>query len=261
MKAVVKLGMVAALCLALWPALAGAETPAPKGSQVFADDFSDPQKSNLDDNLEATDYSRGFHAPGVYHLILFQNNDTRWSIFPGQAYSSFTFELDVWDNSDDFAGSVSQGVVFRATDNDHFYSVQLDPRGGRYTVLKHDGPNSWSEIIPWTESPLVNLRKEVNRLRVDGEGDQFTIYLNGEMLDSFRDSSFAKGGLGMIASNVDAVRPHLHFDNVVIYTTDSAPTTLPRTGPAPASLSPLLLVIAASLLGLGALLHWRGRRI
>ena len=61
----------------------------------------------------SSDFSRGFHAPGVYHLIMRQNNETNWKLFPGQSYANFSYELELADNSDDFSGNVASGVVFR----------------------------------------------------------------------------------------------------------------------------------------------------
>ena len=260
MKTVVKTALVVGLCLALWPLRASAAPPPPKGKLVYSDDFSDPQKSGLEDNIEATDYSRGFHAPGFYHLKDVKPNDTRWELFPNQAYGTFTLELDVFDNSDDFTGDVAQGVVVRAQDDDHLYAVLVDPRKGQYAIRKLDGKDTWSDLVGWKASPLVKKQAEVNHLRVDGEGDTFTVYLNGEMLDSFKDAAYAKGQLGLITSNVDAAQPHMHFDNVNVYTTEAgtaepagsaATGTLPNTGTASRG-SPLLLVgVALVLLSLG----------
>ena len=230
MKAVLKVGLVVALCLMLSPVLVGAEPPQPKGQLVFQDDFSDPSKSGLEDNVNATDYSRGFHAPGVYHLRLDSNNDTRVSLMPQQTYQSFTVELDVWDNSDDFAGDVAQGLAFRAQDATHLYAVLLNPRKAQYAIRKLDGENNWTDIVAWKDSALIKQKADVNQLRVDAEGDQFTIYLQGETLDSFTDGSFAQGGIGMVASNVDAVKPHMHFDNIRVYSADAAAAPVEQAG-------------------------------
>ena len=271
MKAVFKTALVVGLCLALWPVLAVADPPAPKGTLAYSDDFSDPTKSGLEDNLRATDYSRGFHAPGVYHLITFNNNDSRWMLLPNQAYSTFSFELDVADNSDDFAGDVSGGVVVRAQDDAHLYAVLINSRKGQYAVRKLDGKDTWSDLIAWKASPLIKQQAQANHLRVDAEGDQFTLYLNGETLDSFSDGAYAKGGLGFIASNVDAVQPHLHYDNVMVYTTDAGaaqaapaqpePARLPNAGLPGGAASPMVVVFALALLSLGVRLrHQQHRR-
>ena len=249
--------LLTTFCLALWPALASAEPPKPKGKLVYSDDFSDSKKSGLEDKPEAADYGRGFHAPGVYILNLHQNNDTRWVLLPNQSYGQASLNIDLWDDSDSFQGTVSQGVVFRAKDATHLYAVLVDPRNGKYAARKLNGADTWSDLIAWKDSPLIKQKSDVNHLRVDAEGDTFTIYLNGESLDSFSDAAYQAGGLGLIASNVDASDPLMHFDNVRIYTTETGPAALPTTGQAHETLPMSLSIIAVALLSLGVLLHTR----
>jgi LPXTG-motif cell wall-anchored protein len=261
MKVAFKIGLIVALCMLLWPGLAGAAPPAPQGKLVYEDDFNDPKKSGLENNLTATDYSRGFHAPGVYHLKDIKNGETQWELFPNQSYGDFTFQADVWDNSDDVtAGDIAEGLAFRAKDDTHFYTVLVDPRKGNYAVRKLDGKDTWSDLVAWTVSPLVKRKSDVNQLRVDGAGSKFTIYLNGEMLTSFSDSAYTKGQIGFIASNVDASSNHIHFDNPKVWTTEAAgpkPAGLPNTGQDGDGAPLLMLALALSLLSLGV---WLRRR-
>jgi hypothetical protein len=254
MKVAVRMSLLAILCLALAPAFALAAPPAPKGKLVYQDDFSDKTKSKLEDNLKATDFSRGFHAPGVYHLIMRQPNETHWVLFPDQSYSNFSVQIDIADASDDFSGSVSAGMVFRAQDNSHLYAVLIDARQQKYAVRKLDG-QQWSDLIAFKPSTLILPRDGHNQLRIDGDGDTFTIYLNGETLDSFKDASYKQGGIGMIQANIDAVGPHHHWDNVLIYTTDApsanTPSALPTTAGADTSMPLALAAFAFALLMLG----------
>jgi LPXTG-motif cell wall-anchored protein len=259
-KRMLSRGLIVALCLSLWPALASAEPPKPKGKLVYEDDFNDSgKKSGLEENKTASDFSRGFHAPGVYHLKDIKPNETHWSLFPNQAYANFTIEIDMYDSSDDFTGDISQGLIIREQDDTHFYAVLVDPRLGQYSVRKLDGANHWSNLIAPKASPLVKKQAEVNHLRVDSEGNKFTVYLNGESLDSFSDAAYKQGGIGLIASNVDAVGSHMHFDNVKVYSEDataivpaqSKPAALPTTGDAGASASLTLGAFAFALLLLG----------
>jgi hypothetical protein len=240
--------------LALLPAMVAAAPPTPKGQLVYEDDFTSGEKSGLEDNVNAADFQRGFHPPGVYHLRVTNPNEVRFSLLPNQSYGQFSAEAEVWDNSDAFQGDVAQGLVFRAQDDAHLYAVLLHPRKGQYSVRKLDG-GEWSDLVAAADSPLVQGQSNVNMLRVDAEGSDFTIYLNGETLTSFSDASYAKGGLGMIIANVDAVEPHMHFDNLAIYSTEAVPAAatpgaLPRSGAA-ASLPLLALAILAALLLVG----------
>jgi LPXTG-motif cell wall-anchored protein len=252
MRLAFKTGLIAALCLLLWPAIAGAQPPPPKGQLVYEDDFS-TKKSGLEDNLTATDYSRGFHAPGVYHLKDVKQKETHAEMFPKQDYGVFSYQADVWDNSDDVsAGDVAGGLAFRASDDTHYYVALVDPRTGKYAVMKWDGSTS-SPLVNWTDSAAIKRKAEVNQVRVDGDGSNFTLYVNGEKLTDFKDSAYAKGAIGFVVSNVDAPANHIHFDNVKVYSTEAAaqtPANLPQTGGEGAPLW-FAIALGLALLSLG----------
>jgi hypothetical protein len=259
MKTICRASLIIAFCLGLWPALVGAAPPAPQGTLVYSEEFSDATKSGLEDNLNAADYGRGFHAPGVYHLRLMQADDTRWALLPNQTYDTFTVELDLWDNSDDFAGDMTMGVVVRAQDATHLYAVLLDPRKGQYAARKLNGAGEWTDLLAWKATSLIKPKSEVNHLRVDGVGAKFTVYLNGETLDSFEDSAYAQGQIGLLAGNIDATQPHVHFDNLKIYAPRAQAGTLPPSGrPDPISLA-ALASLAVALLAAGAWVLRRSR--
>jgi formylglycine-generating enzyme required for sulfatase activity len=144
-------------------------------------------------------------------------------MLPRLALGDFSMQLETWDDSDELSGDLTEGVIFRARDQIHFYALLVDPRNGRYTVLKYDGLDKISALIPWSDSPLVKREKEHNLVRIDAQGPAFTIYLNGKQLATFNDGAYAFGMLGMIAANTDAVKPHPHFDNLAIWSADQAP--------------------------------------
>jgi formylglycine-generating enzyme required for sulfatase activity len=210
------------------PVGGGGEAPAapePAGKLIFQDDFNNKAaQSGLEDALRATDFSRGFHPPGVYHVIPTQPNTSNWVVLPRQALGDFSMQVELWDDSDELQGDFAEGLIFRARDLTHFYALLIDPRNGKYSVRKYDGLDKVSDLIPWSESPLINQQKEHNLVRVDGQGGTFTLYLNGKQLASFTDDAYGFGMLGMIAANTDAVKPHPHFDNLVIWSADAAPT-------------------------------------
>lgn len=198
--------------------------PEPTGRLVFQDDFGNKgTPSGLEDVLRASDFSRGFHPPGVYHIIPSQASTSNWVLLPRMAFGDFSLQMRVWDESDELRGNFFEGVIFRARDMTHFYALLLDPRNGKYTVQKYDGPNNVSDLIAWKESPLVSRQQDVNLVRVDGKGATFTFYLNGKQLDSFSDDAYTFGMVGMIANNQDAVNPHPHFDELTIWSDDQPP--------------------------------------
>lgn len=212
--------------------------PEPLGQEVNSDNFNDlnqPNPNGLADLRGASDFERGFHAPGVFHMKLPKTNDTEAVLMPRHIYTNFSVQSVMWDNSDTSVGSVSQGLVFRASDASHYYALMIDPRNGQYSLRRQDDPDKVSELIPWTPSPLIKQGKEKNTLRVDANGNTLTVYLNGSLLATHDDDTYKQGMIGMVVANIDAEAPHMHFDDVQIWSTDQAPAapTLPaeRTDP------------------------------
>jgi formylglycine-generating enzyme required for sulfatase activity/tetratricopeptide (TPR) repeat protein len=204
--------------------------PEPAGTQVYADDFADPKQSGMENQPKGLDFERGIHSPGVYHLRVLGPNETRVEIYARQSYQNFSAQIDLNDNSDDLAGSVAQGMVFRARDRQHYYALLIDPRVGKYSLLQQNG-DALEELIPWTASALIKLETDVNTLRVDAADAAFTFYLNNAKLADFADDSYSSGMLGFVVANVDAPKPHMHFDNLAIWSSDASPQ--------PSSLEPI----------------------
>jgi formylglycine-generating enzyme required for sulfatase activity len=202
--------------------------PEPPGQLVYEDDFegdvsTESAKTGLEDVQGDAEFNPGFHT-GVYRMELSKPNVTHAILLPRLAFANFSMRIDLSDDSDTPAGDIAQGVVFRAQDDLHFYAILVDRRLGQYAVRKLSGADNWSDLVTWKPSSIVERKAEVNRLRVDVAGNTFAIYLNGQMLDQVTDTTepFAFGMLGMIAANVDAVEPILHFDNLKIWRNDPA---------------------------------------
>jgi formylglycine-generating enzyme required for sulfatase activity/tetratricopeptide (TPR) repeat protein len=209
-------------------ATAAGAVPPPTGQLVAEDEFKDRGvESGLEDLVNDTVFQRGYHPDKgeVYHLKLLKDHDTRAVFFPRRFYNNFNMQIEMWDFSDDFSGSVHQGIVFRVRDPNHYYTFLVDPRAGRYSVRKRNGPDAWSDLVPWKVSAAVKRNQDHNLVRVDAAGDKFTIYLNDQLLDSFSDGTYQSGMLGMIVENVDAQQPHMHFDNFKAWSDDPPPAT------------------------------------
>jgi formylglycine-generating enzyme required for sulfatase activity len=221
-----------------------APLPEPEGEVVLVDDFSEAGAlTGLEDLIQDPEFSRGFHAPGVYHLIASNSNEIRQVAMPRRMYRDFTMQIDVWDDSDDFSGSSALGIIFRVRNAGQFYALLIDQRAGRYTVREHTGPDQFEDIIPWRDSPLVKRPKgEINTVRLDASGGTFIFSLNGQHVESFSDDSYAQGMLGMIIANGDALTPHMHFDNLTVWSNDQPPaaSSLDLTRDAPSG--PMVLI-------------------
>jgi hypothetical protein len=235
MKRIFAAGLALATVLLLGPALAHAAPPAPEGKLVYSDDFSDQgAKSGLELKLGGdAAFSRGVHGPGVYQMELRETNDTRVELFPHLNYGQFSLTMDILDYSDAKTGNASQGVVFRARDSTHYYAALMDSRNQQFAIRKLDG-TTWSDLLAWKPAEVIKTKDAHNILRVDASGDTFTAYVNDEMVGTAQDSAYTKGQFGLIVINVDAPKPHMHFDNMMVYSTEPAPVLTTGTGnPAP----------------------------
>jgi hypothetical protein len=260
MKRVFQAVLVMAGALLLWPALVHAAPPTPQGKLVYSDDFNDGgKKSGLDLNLKGdSDFSRGFHPPGVYQMQLAKPNDTRAVLLPNQSYGEVSVQVEIWDNSDVPTGDVSQGLAFRAQDPTHYYAALIDSRKQQFAIRKLDG-STWSDLLAWKPVEGIKQKAEHNTLRVDASGNTFTAYVNGETVGTAQDSAYAKGQIGLVVSNVDAQMPHFHFDTLRIYSTEPAPVLAPSTLPTSGQGAPgapfAVLILGLALAGLGLALR------
>jgi len=266
MKRVYKAVLVVAGALLLWPALVLAAPPTPKGTLVYSDDFNDGgKKSGMEINLKGDpDFSRGFHPPGVYQMQIAKPNDTRAILLPNQSYGEVSAQVEIWDNSDVQTGDVSQGLAFRAQDPTHYYAALIDARKQQFAIRKLDGTGNWSDLLAWKPVEGIKQKAEHNTLRVDASGNTFTAYINDEMVGTVQDSTYSKGAVGLVVSNVDAQLPHFHFDTIRVYSTEPGPapatgpgTPLPVSGRSEPGTLPAVLILALALTGLGLALRRR----
>jgi serine/threonine-protein kinase len=209
------------------PAAETPETPAeteepiradPPETPAYSEDFSDQRSIAFESATDQNDdFQYGFHAPGAYVLRLKRQNDTGWVLEPRIALGDFVARTNAWDNSDDLSsGAAAQGLLFRAQDEQHFYAWLIDPRERRYTVRKRNG-EEWSDIVAWTRSTLIKPNNAVNQMRVDADGDTFTLSLDGKTLATFTNADYSFGMLGLIAENMDASDPQMQFDDFVAW--------------------------------------------
>jgi len=265
MKRIFATILTLATALLLGPALAHAAPPAPQGKLVYSDDFNDKgAKSGLELKLGGdAAFSRGVHGPGVYQMELRQPNDTRTVLFPNQTYSQLSLQVDILDYSDAKTGDAIPGLVFRAKDATHYYVALMDPRKQQFAIRKLDG-TTWSDLLAWKPAEVIKSKDAHNILRVDASGDTFTAYVNDELVGTAQDSANPTGQIGFLVTNVDATKPHYHFDNVQVYSTEpgpvlttgtGAPAPLPTSGVATPGTPLAVLILALALAGLGLALR------
>ncbi len=99
-------------------------------------------------------------------------------------------------------------------DAENLYYFCISDVGYYYAGLLENGV--WTTLIDWTETTTVNVNSS-NTLKVVGNGNQFTFYVNGTEVDSLRDSTHSSGTAGLAIELYDAGDQSLfEFDNFTI---------------------------------------------
>lgn len=181
--------------------------PATASDVIINDDFSDPRRSALTGEEDAT--SRSAFADGAYVIEVKDANTLAWALTNGD-YGDMAVEADAVVISG--SAAVAGGLIFHYQDSRNFYlfSVSSD---GYYAleVLKND---TWQTLIDWTQSDTI--KPAHNTLRVETKGSRITLKANGELLEATQDTSLTAGDAGLAVSSFETSKVTLRFDNLRI---------------------------------------------
>ncbi|MGV8111090.1 hypothetical protein [Methanospirillum sp.] len=179
------------------------------GFSVF-DNFSD--KESGWGSYESDSFLR-YYSSGEYHMIQ-KGEDLSDRVLFGKDVENFVTNVDARLDSGPLTGQY--GIIFRF-DNGNYYSFVINGRGW-YSVRKHIDGKIY-ELIPLTETYILNKGYETNKLGVKAEGNTLSMYINGKMVRAIGDTSISHGDVGFYVSRlaeqgfVKEQPVHVAFDN------------------------------------------------
>ncbi len=197
---------------------AGPPPPA-FASEAFVDDFSDPASGLINDEAEQ-EWGRGYYtADGQYVFEMKPAPGAIYDYYPEQ-----TLPADfLLQTTASYTGAVDNayGVIFQvqtSDEGDNFYAFRISG-DGFYTVEKTEG-NKMVPIFDWTASNLIDQSEgEANALTVEGQGDTYRLYLNGQQVNTFTDATYSGGVFGFMVDNYDETAPaNFTFDDLKVGT-------------------------------------------
>lgn len=106
-------------------------------------------------------------------------------------------------------------------DSGEFYTFGVNPKDGTYSLMRVDDGGEWVPLIDWTSSPHIQPDNEVNRLRIERDGAEIEVAVNGHHLARIEDATYQDGtewGLYTRNYEPDSV---LHFNNMEGYFWDN----------------------------------------
>jgi hypothetical protein len=182
---------------------------------------------------------------GGEYRVLVRKTQWRVSSITLHTYSDFDVQVKARDKRAVPDGpEKSYGVTFRYQDADNFYAFQVNPGSGRYRLLKREAGRE-TAMVPWTASPHINRGDAPNVVRVVALGPTLRFYVNGNLLHTAVERTFASGRIGLLAWNIDDPQgAEVYFDDFTAYdiptaaytprpTPTSAPTPTPTLTPTP----------------------------
>ena len=205
-----RLSLSLASVLALSLLLCGCEC-ADDGT-LFEDDFEDAGSGWGTDQRDGFD--RGYED-GVYFFNLRASNWLAWA-HPGQHFGDVSVEVDARVALGTQDGHY--GVLCRYQDVDSFYYLAVSADGyyaifrraeGDMSILTGDGSGMLS-------SPYIRTGTQVNRVLGVCDGEELSLYVNGQWLATVVDDAYAQGDVGLGASSGPEGDTRIVFDNFVV---------------------------------------------
>ena len=122
-------------------------------------------------------------------------------------------DVRINDNSPEF-----HGLIFRAQDNENFYSFRVAQTGEFAFDIWQSGDTNYRRLMGPATSRAVRVGPgEVNRLEVIAEGAEFILFVNGARVASVVDNTFDKGSVGFLVCTCDgADEVDVEFYNLTV---------------------------------------------
>jgi hypothetical protein len=106
------------------------------------------------------------------------------------------------------------GIIFRHNDEGLYYFA-INTAGQAYELALLDN-DKWETLIDWNNSDLIEP-SDVNQLEVLAQGTHFTLFINGEEVDSIDDTTLRSGVIGFAFTLYEANQSlELQYDNFVV---------------------------------------------
>ena len=185
----------------------------------FIDDFTS-NTNNWLDGTNTTDYGTiTYTIDGSYTWEVSAKKPVEYTSWATEAPIVENFVVSVDATHVSGAKNASFGIAFRVTDNDNkYYFGTSEYDGGEYYVgLCKDG--NWVTLVDWQKTTSIKINA-LNNLKVVGEGDEFTFYINDFKVMHIKDSSLTQNGTAGLAVDLYNAgdTSTVEFDNFSITT-------------------------------------------
>ena len=212
-------------------------TATPRSGLLFEDDFSSEQVSRdrgwlFGPNGAGTLYRTW--SPNTY-TMRGQSQDVGcknmyWMDSTLDIFGDFGAEIV----AQPISKSAEYGIAFRADGNprnaQNWYALSVDTMGEYRFRKRINGDYSGKDLVSSTASKDIKPGQERNRLEVLADGSAFSFYINGNLVNTSRDSSFTRGRVGFYLCPFQESNVEVAFSRMTILTVEKARIDLANIG-------------------------------
>jgi hypothetical protein len=185
------------------------------GTVLFQDDFSN-KNGNWDQqssNEGASNYGSGF-----YTIQVKSADYSIWANPNSQpAFGDVVIEVDAATANG--PEDAAFGAICRYSDVSNFMYVTVAGDGYYGIVLVKDAKATvLTGQGSLMKSNAINTGKINNHIQFVCQGDEYALFVNGQKLDSIKDSTFTRGSVGLIATTFAAGGAEVHFNKYLVTT-------------------------------------------
>ena len=172
----------------------GGATPTPTripSPRVYFDNFSNPASGWATGSMGFCQYA---YSGGEYRIGVSQFNWICMSSAPTDPQINGTYSVEARKVSS--ADGSIYGLLFgldSPSSFDQFYVFWVDPADQTYLLQRYDH-GTWTDIVGWESSFVINAKASTNMLKVRRQGEQITLYANGVDLATVADNAFPDNG-------------------------------------------------------------------
>lgn len=197
--------------------------PSPRGTPLFSDNFtSDTTGWNLQS------------SPGNYAVTLnngtltmqVSKNQLLWELLPGErTYSNFTLTVNATlarSDPNNGYGVYIRGTANSKTDMANYYRFELYGDGS-YAIFKGavdaNGVSATTKLVDYTLNSAIKKQGSLNKIMIIAKGASLSFIVNGQLLKTITDNSYASGTIALFVSNLPQAKPgaQVQFTQFAIY--------------------------------------------
>ncbi|MBU0705517.1 MAG: hypothetical protein KKC18_16835 [Chloroflexi bacterium] len=205
--------LVNSCLIALVLTLACGCVPGGNDSPLLQDDFEDPGSGW--DADERDEFERGYEE-GEYFLELRESNWFAWA-YLAQRFDDVNIEVQATLLSDPQDGHL--GILCRHVDMENFYYFAISG-DGYYAIFRRVDGDDLEALTGdgngMTHSPAIKTGGQSNNVRAVCQGEELSLYVNGQLLETVNDDTHPRGEIGIGAGSGPAGGARARFDNFVV---------------------------------------------